>query len=344
MDLCAEMLLAHVPDATMSAGRLRPVFRQPCSQLIKTKPLRNTERLLNRFVLYPRFLRRQRSRFDLFHVVDHTYAQLVHALPAERTGVFCHDLDAFRCLLEPRRDPRPCWFRALARRILSGLQKAAIVFHSTQAVRDEIERHRLVDPKRLVYAPYGVATEFTPDGARSDTPGLFLLHVGSNAPRKRIDVLLQTLAGVRRRISGARLVKVGEPFTVEQQALIDKHDLGAAVTRRDGLSRPEIAALYRSAAAVLLPSEAEGFGLPIIEALACGAPVIASDLPVLREVGGSAAVYAPVGEVEAWVEATTCVIERPVELPPKQVRLDQAAKFTWANHARIIREGYAALA
>ena len=69
--------------------------------------------------------------FDLFHVVDHTYAQLVHALPADRTGVYCHDLDAFRCLLEPAADPRPRWFRALARRILTGMQKAAVVFHNS---------------------------------------------------------------------------------------------------------------------------------------------------------------------------------------------------------------------
>src|SRR5262249_20945394 len=148
---------------------------------------------------YPRHLRQRRNDFDLFHVVDHSYAQLVHALPAERTGVFCHDLDAFRCLLEPARDPRPRWFRAIARRVLDGFRKAALVFHSTEQVRGEIERHGLAAPACLVRAPYGISPEFTPDAPGPDrlpAPVValggapFLLHVGSCIPRKRIDVLL----------------------------------------------------------------------------------------------------------------------------------------------------------
>src|SRR5205823_211201 len=95
-----------------------------------------------------------------YHVADHSYAHLARALPAGRTGVYCHDVDAFRSLFDPR-ERRPAWFRALARHVLSGLQKAAVVFHSTLCVRAELERHGLVDPARLVHAPYGVAPEFT---------------------------------------------------------------------------------------------------------------------------------------------------------------------------------------
>ena len=64
---------------------------------------RNADRLLNRFVNYPRYLRQHASEFDVFHIVDHSYAQLVHELPAARTVVTCHDLDTFRCLLDPER-------------------------------------------------------------------------------------------------------------------------------------------------------------------------------------------------------------------------------------------------
>ena len=93
-------------SAPRSAG-LPPGCRRPAGAAAF-----NADRLLNRFVHFPRYARRAVPRFGLFHVADHTYAQLVHALPAGRTGVYCHDLDAFRCLLDPAADPRPRWFRA----------------------------------------------------------------------------------------------------------------------------------------------------------------------------------------------------------------------------------------
>ncbi len=340
MDLCAEMLLAHLPDDSISARSLHPPFRRTSAWLpLPRKTAANADRALNRFVHFPRFLKRRRGEFDLFHVVDHTYAQLVHVLPPGRAGVYCHDLDAIRCLIEPARDPRPRWFRALAWRILTGLQKAAVVFHSTHVLRAEIEHHGLVDPARLVHAPYGVCPEFRPEGPGRNAPPN-LLHVGSNVPRKRIDVLLHTVADVRQRFQDARLIKVGGPFTLEQQAIVDRRGLGRAITRREGIGREEMAALYRSASVVLLPSDAEGFGLPVIEALACGAPVLASDLPVLREVGGEAVTYLPPGDVDAWVEGVCRALERPQDLPDRSLRFKQAGQFSWANHARIIRDAY----
>src|SRR5262249_48681405 len=154
---------------------------------------------------------------DLFHVVDHSYAQLLHGLPAERSGVFCHDLDTFRCLLQPEQEPRPRWFRLATRHILRGLQKAAVVFHTTTAVRREIERRGLLAPARLVQAPPGVAPEFTPEPTHPDSAAdflavlgdaPFLLHVGRCVPRKRLDVLLDVFAAVRAHYPELRLVQV----------------------------------------------------------------------------------------------------------------------------------------
>jgi glycosyltransferase involved in cell wall biosynthesis len=336
MDLCAEMLEAKLAGAE----RIAPRFRRICSRLCNRQSAFNADRLLNRFVLYPRFARRRRNQFDCFHIVDHTYAQLVLALPAERTGVYCHDLDAFRCLLDPKREPRPRWFRALARRILKGLQKAAIVFHSTLAMRTEIERLGLIDPDRLIHAPYGVAPEFAAEGPIETSLGRYILHVGSNIPRKRIDILLRAFAGVRRLFPDLRLVKVGPAFSADQQTIIDQWKLGDAIVRREGLGRAEIAALYRGAAAVLLPSDAEGFGLPIIEALACGVPVLASDLATLREVGGAAVEFVTAGDVDAWIAATKRTLEHSHSPSAREARLRQARRFTWANHARIILDAY----
>jgi glycosyltransferase involved in cell wall biosynthesis len=90
-----------------------------------------------------------------------------------------------------------------------------------------------------------------------------------------------------------------------------------------------------------MPSEAEGFGLPVAEALACGAPVLASDLPVLREVGGEAAEYRAVGAVEAWSEAAVALAGRSREDAARgQARRARAARFTWDAHARDLVETY----
>ena len=107
MDLCAESLVerlqAEHADA-LDATLVRPPMVRRATALSASRGL-NADRFLNRFRDYPRHLRGIRGSHDAFHVADHTYAQLVHELPAGRTGVFCHDLDAFRCLLGEERRP-----------------------------------------------------------------------------------------------------------------------------------------------------------------------------------------------------------------------------------------------
>jgi glycosyltransferase involved in cell wall biosynthesis len=354
MDLAAEMLLREAQSGfagRMQAVRVCPPFRRRFGRLPwlgRRTAAFNADRLLNRVWDYPRCVRRRAAEFDLFHVCDHSYAQLVHALPADRTGVHCHDLDAFRCLLEPGRERRPRWFRAVARRTLRGLQKAALVFYTTEAVRDQITARGLLDPSRLVHAPNGVAAEFTADPAEGEAGAAappaggrpFLLHVGSCIPRKRIDILLEVFARVRGRRPDLALVQAGGNWTASQRRQIARLGAGPAVVQVRGLSRGQLAALYRAAAAVLQPSEAEGFGLPVVEALACGAAVVASDIPALREVGGAAAVYCPVAGVEAWAEAVGRLLEAPESAPPRPARLAQARRYSWAAFARTVVEDY----
>jgi glycosyltransferase involved in cell wall biosynthesis len=135
-------------------------------------------------------------------------------------------------------------------------------------------------------------------------------------------------------------VPVGGPWPAALADRIDRLRVGPWVTQVRGLTRSQLAGLYQQAAAVLVPSEAEGFGLPVVEALACGTSVVASDLPVLREVGGSAVVFAPVGDVEAWATMAHRLLADPAAVPTREARLAQAARYTWAEHARVIGEAY----
>jgi glycosyltransferase involved in cell wall biosynthesis len=353
MDLVAEMLLRHWPaGAGLSAERVCAPYRRRFERLPGPRGVRvNADRLMNRMWSYPRYLRTLRGQFAAYHLVDHSYSQLVHELKGERVGVFCHDLDTFRCVLDPAAEPRPRWFRAMTRRILDGFAKADVVFHTTAAVREQILRHGLIDERKLVQVPLGVAAEFSqapgPDDdalARQAFGGRvrYLLHVGSCIARKRIDVLLAVFARVAREDDAIRLLQVGGAFTDAQQAQIDELGIAERVRQVRGVSRGQLAGAYRSAAAVLVTSDAEGFGLPVIEAMACGASVVASDIAVLREVGGEAVRYAPVGEVDAWaVQVRAAIVGDEPQL--RDARIARASTFSWVNHARRIAETYDAL-
>lgn len=348
MDLCADQLLAHVP-ATITTEDISPPFRRLFSRLpFSRRAGFNADRLFNRHLWLPRAVRHAAERTHFVHIVDHSYAHLVTAASPGRAGVYCHDLDAFRSLLEPDVERRPWWFRWLAGRILSGLKQAAVVFHSTLAMGHRLVAAGIVPPERLLHAPYGVASEFSPQPRRVDLPigldGPFLLHVGNNIPRKRMDVLLDVFAAVRPRVPGLHLIQVGGPWPPEYAVQIARLGIGQYVDQARGLTREQLAELYRRAAAVVVPSEAEGFGLPVIEALACGAPVIASDIPTLREAGGDAAIYCPVGDIMRWAEALSGVLLHPSTAPSREARLAHISRFSWREHARIIGEAYLALA
>jgi glycosyltransferase involved in cell wall biosynthesis len=100
------------------------------------------------------------------------------------------------------------------------------------------------------------------------------------------------------------------------------------------VSAEELAALYRGAEMVLLPSFYEGFGLPAVEALRAGAPLVASDLPVLREVAGEAALYAPPERADLWAERVEAMLKDPAlreEL--KRKGLERAGLFDWRRAA-----------
>jgi glycosyltransferase involved in cell wall biosynthesis len=189
-----------------------------------------------------------------------------------------------------------------------------------------------------------VAGRLGPAGGR----GPELLHVGSNIPRKRIDVLLRVFAAVRRERPEARLVKVGGVFSADQATLAEELGVAGAVEHLPRCDRPTLAAVYRRASLVLQPSEAEGFGLPVAEALASGAPVLASDLPVLREVGGEAALYAPVGDVDAWAREALGLLDArdrdaPGWLARRAAGLQRAGRYGWDAHVARLVEIYRAV-
>jgi len=364
MDLVADMLMEHLAKehaAAIDATLVRPRMPRRLSRLPRTlvgaKPS-VLDRAVARQWDYARHLRRA-DGFDVYHVVDHTYANLVHRLPAARTVVTCHDLDAFRSILEPETERRSLPYRWMSRRILDGLRAAAHVMCVSDATRDALVTLAAFPGDRLSVVKNGAdATGWSDSGAASDLEAgrllgaprrHDLLHVGSAIPRKRIELLIDIFAAVKAAQPDARLIRAGGQFTAEQR--VRARDLGLldAIVVLPFVDRATLSAIYRRAALTLLPSEREGFGLPLVETLMCGTPVVASDIPVLREIGGDAASYAPLGDVTAWRDVVLALFhERDGSPEAWQARRAaaraRAADFSWSRYTARVVEVYAAIA
>jgi glycosyltransferase involved in cell wall biosynthesis len=155
--------------------------------------------------------------------------------------------------------------------------------------------------------------------------------------------LIELFGALARRYPEISFVQVGGQWESEHERRLDELGLRGRVRQLEGIPRAELAALYRNARAVVLPSVAEGFGLPVTEALASGAVLVASDLPVLREVGADAVLYRPVSDLPAWVDGVSSVIERTSAIPAERIRVERAKCYTWSRQAATIVEAYQGL-
>jgi glycosyltransferase involved in cell wall biosynthesis len=364
MDVVSELLVAGLAGWDAPVHSVLPV--ELCPAMVRrvtripgvgwARVAGTADRVINRHWDYPRWLRAQAHRFDLFHIIDHSYAHLALALPVGRSIVSCHDIDAFAGVLAGSKRPSLVT-RAMGRRLLDGLQAAACVVCGSEATRQALLANGLVPASKLVKVPYAVhpAYAFAADAwadaeaerlcgpTTPEAPGL--LHVGSTIPRKRIDVLLRVVAQVRRRHPGACLWRVGGPFTAEQEDVVDELGLADHIVSVPFVERRVLAAVYRRAHLVLQPSEREGFGLPVIEAMACGTPVVASDIAALREAGGAAATYCRVADLDAWTAGVGALLDERVREPYHWTRRQQAAvrhaqHFSQAAHARAMAGVY----
>jgi glycosyltransferase involved in cell wall biosynthesis len=151
-------------------------------------------------------------------------------------------------------------------------------------------------------------------------------------------LLFRMFAELRRNFPGARLLRVGGCLTRAQAELVKQLGIASSIIELPFLDAPTLAALYRRATLLLMPSDAEGFGLPAIEAMACGTPVLLSDLLTLREVAGDAAEYASPGSLAAWVSAASSMLEGCINAPARWASkraagIQRSRVFSWSQTA-----------
>lgn len=362
MDLVSEMLLLNLrkqEGRLVDASELRPAMTRRLTRLPlvgATATADAADRIINRVWDYPRWLSPQIADFDLFHIIDHSYAHLAVRLPAGRSIVTCHDLDAFRGAV-PGHTGGSLAERALGRKLLEGMRAAAKVLCVTDATRRALISSTDLPADRVAVVPNGVhpacSARIDPDADREAGAlvgprageRVELLHVGSTIPRKRIDVLLRVVAAVRRQNPHVQLIQIGGALTRAQRRLAVGLDLADRVTVLPFVKPRVLAAIYRRAALLLQTSDREGFGLPVAEAMSCGTPVVATDLPALREVGGAATTYCPVADVDAWTTAIARLLgERQRDSARWRARqVDGTAwaqRYDWRAHARATVEIY----
>jgi glycosyltransferase involved in cell wall biosynthesis len=193
---------------------------------------------------------------------------------------------------------------------------SAVVAVSERTKRDAVELYGL-DPSKVTVTPHGVDPSFSPgsDGERG-----YVLFVGAVQARKDP---LAALAAARE--NDLPLVVAGPE---KEPSVADELRRGGADVR-GWVSQDDLVELYRGAAALVLPSRHEGFGIPVIEAMASGTPVVLSDDPALREIAGDAAAYATDGDYGAALRTALAEHDRLAA-----AGMERARSFTWAESAR----------
>lgn len=290
--------------------------------------------------LYP--LRARRNAAEVNHILDHSYGTLAGALPSDRTVVTCHDLiplqipDVFPTLYSQWTGKR--WYM----RSIAAMMRARRIIAISENTKQDLLRYADYDPNRIVVIPHGidprfgrVADRFLLEQSRKRM-GLpphceLILHVGSTAEYKNIPGLLDVFNRVSQKV-GERiwLAHVGAPFTASQMRLIERWGLGERIWSTDGPPMEDLVALYNLADVLVFPSLYEGLGLPPIEAMACGLPVVASNVASLPEVLGDGQMTFPPQDAEGMADAVVGILGNP-DLRQELIDegLGRAKRFSW---------------
>jgi glycosyltransferase involved in cell wall biosynthesis len=262
-------------------------------------------------------------------------------VPTGRTVVTCYDLIPAAFAPEYLRGAGRAGERAAYAHFLRRLRGARIVLTPSQETADDVVRLAGVDPSRVRVVPLAVPAPAAPDGDVPAEP--YVLYSGAVEPHKNAGLALEAIALAA---PGVRLVMVG-PWSSRRAGRLRGHAarVGAA-GRVDwlGFVTPgRLAALREGAAAVIVPSRKEGFGLPVLEALAAGVPVLASDTAALREVGGDAvAAYLPVADPGPWAREISALTGLGAADRARRAEAGRAraAGFSWEATARGLVDAY----
>jgi glycosyltransferase involved in cell wall biosynthesis len=281
---------------------------------------------------------------DLFHATDHLLPKM-EGVPSVFT---LHDtayLHFPRFYLPRNR----AYLRVMMPRFLRRADQVIAV--SEQTKRDALRFYGM-DPGKVRVIPEGVDARFRPDvdpavvadvRLRYRLPRRFVLNVGTIQPRKNLVTLLDAFDVARRHHPDVGLVVAGAKGWLYEEffARIRERGLTSHVTLTGHVDDRDLPALFNAAEVFAYPSVYEGFGLPPLEALACGTPVLCSNASSLPEVVGEAGILIPPKDVDAWVHALDTILDDDGSRRElRRLGPERARAFTWDAAARRTLEVY----
>lgn len=285
----------------------------------------------------------RRDRVDVFHGPTFTLP-LYCPCPSVVT---IHDL-AF--LKVPETVPSSVR-RRLATMVPSAIRRARAVVTVSQSVADEVEQNYGPFGERLVSTPLGVSGAFAPiEGAAErvraelGVQGDFILAVGTQEPRKNHVSAVAAFGAARRRHRFRHKLVLAGPRGPASEAIrsaIAHQGLVEDVVELGFVADRHLPGLYQAASCLFFPSLYEGFGLPVLEAMACGTPVVGADIAAVREVAGDAAMLANPLDTEALADALGVVLTNAHQQEELRKRgLIRSAAFSWRKTAERTLSAY----
>jgi glycosyltransferase involved in cell wall biosynthesis len=287
---------------------------------------------------------------DVFHWLSHLHAP---AFPPRRSVVTVHDLHLER-LASLHRDHHTFAYRAARELEGMAMRKATVLIADSNATRDDLLASHATDPARVRVAPLGVSSRFAPASAAEmaavrkhhslNVP--FVLYLGGIDARKDVSLLVDAFARViARRAEPVLLVLAGHVQNApEYPALMERaRTLGLTDQLRvlEFVPLEHLAMLLSAARVFAFPSRSEGFGLPPLEAMACGTPVVCTTGGALGEVVGDAALTSPPGDVTTFAaQLERALDDGPLRSTLRARGLARAATFTWARTADATVQAY----
>ncbi|NMF62217.1 glycosyltransferase family 4 protein [Brasilonema octagenarum] len=350
MDVYADGIISGLrsvrPNWEIVDLKPQPVDRKSRSLLLRVW------KYYERFWRFPQQVQQQVA--DIFHIIDPSEAHITYWLKKKNKAVVvtCHDLvnfyshDNLQGSVELPFLSRGMWIHAV-----KGMKYADHVVAVSSATAKDTTQIMDIEPARISVIPNAVEAAFQPlpkEQAESlrqkygiSPETVCLLNVGSNHPRKNLSTILKVIETLQQRGLSIHLWKVGADFTDEQKIFIKTQGLENHISYLGKPDKSTLIQIYNAADMLIAPSLHEGFGITLLEAMACGIPVITSKVSAMPEVVGDAGVLVDPNDYQAIADAVCHLHNHPdsyQELVNKG--LARAKLFTWEKAGEQIAEIY----
>jgi glycosyltransferase involved in cell wall biosynthesis len=295
---------------------------------------------------------------DLYHLTSQDLASLlVFRRPKGAVVVTVHDIFAYMLRHRPDLLSFGPGDRVWVHLAATGLKRADHLIAVSDYSKSCLVRHLRIPPEKITVVHLGVDNDhFRPQSVaagvreRYSLPEgpRYLLYVGREDRRKNLSTLIRTLATVRRAIPTVELIKVGRPHQDAERAglseLAARLGVQEAIHFLGDVPEHDLPQLYNLADAFVTPSLYEGFGLPVLEAMACGTPVVCPAAGSLPEIAGEAAVQVPPSDVDGLADALVTVLASPENRARlRRAGIRRARTFGWDATIRKTEEVYGRL-